>query len=341
MSFRWLPMLLMVWELSPGFARPDGVADDIPVVGRPADLPFSGASGHFAVQTRAEPTALRRDEVITFTIVVRATGPVGHAPDQIDLRKVSSFAAGFYVEDTGERVRRPDDQTWEFVYRLKPRRDNLTEIPALPFVYYDPAIRPTSRGFQIAFTDAIPLTLKPAESYVPAPLLPPEVYRIEDGPDLIAHARVSLAPVPLLMALLLAGPPLACAGWYLAWRSFYRDVASRARQRRSRAARESLKRLRKARRLPLPQRADEVAATLTCYLRERFELSAAEPTPAEAASALAGVGCPADLAEAASRFVASTDAARFAPQVNGVALVDEAVQLIAALEEQTWESLPS
>jgi hypothetical protein len=343
MSLQWLSIALTVVILSPLQVRADDSAasDDIPLVDRPADLPFSGASGSFTVEARAEPTAGRRDEAIVFTVTVRSTGTVHQAPDRLDLRQMPAFADRFYFEDPEQKLRRPDDRTWEFVYRLKVRRDDVTEIPALGFVYYDPAIRPSKRGFQIAFTDAIPLTLRPAESYVPAPLLPPELYRMDGGQELLAHPRSPLLPRSLLITLLLAGPPLVCAGWYGVWRSRHPDAARLTRRRRSRAARESLKRLRNARRLPLPQRADATAAALTGYLHERFELTTAEPTPAEAAAALRQAGCPIDLADGASRFVTHSDAARFAPEADGVTLIDEAVRLIAALEEGTWESLRS
>src|SRR2546421_476716 len=53
--------------------------DDIPLVGRPANLPFSGASGRFEVSARAAPDTLRAGEPLTLTVTVTADGPV-HVP---------------------------------------------------------------------------------------------------------------------------------------------------------------------------------------------------------------------------------------------------------------------
>src|SRR5262245_55379201 len=90
-------------------------ADDVPLLGRPAGLPFSGASGAFEVEARAEPTALRAEQPLTFTVTVRATGTVRRPPRRPDLRKLAAFADRFYVEDPDPRERRPDAKTWEFV----------------------------------------------------------------------------------------------------------------------------------------------------------------------------------------------------------------------------------
>jgi hypothetical protein len=318
--------------------RDEGQAgvDDIPLVGRPADLPFSGASGAFEIEARAEPTRLRLEDTITFTIRVRATAPVRHPPHRPDLRQLRSFAENFFIEEPDEGERHLDGQTIEFVYYLKPRRADVNEVPSMAFVYFNPLIRPASKGFQITFTDAVPLRIRAAEEYAALPAVPEEIYQLATGQDLLSRTRL---PEPLGFvgqALLVAAPPLLCTGWYVSWRVAYPDAARRARRQRSQAAKRSLKLLRASRRLPRSTRAGHVAEALTAYLRERFQLSAAEPTPAEAAATLRRAGCTPTLADAAARFFAACDAARYGPAVDGEALGGDAVRLILDVEAQTW-----
>jgi hypothetical protein len=224
-----------------------------------------------------------------------------------------------------------------FVYRLKPRRADVGKVPGFPFVYFNPDPRLASKPFQVRFTDAIPLKLLPAEEYVPLPPLPDEVYRLATGPGLLDRDRPPSLAGPGMLALL-AGPPLVCAVWYVAWRRRHPDAARLVRRRQSRAARRALRTLRSARRLPPPRRAARAAAALTQYLHERFELAAAEPTPAEAADVLRRAGCEDPLADGAARLVSACDAARFAPAVGVDGLAGEAARLILEVEARTWAS---
>src|SRR5438105_3687249 len=91
-----LTALLLAGALPPcARARQD---EEIPVVGRPADLPFSGASGSFEVSARARPTSLRVGEPLTLTLTVRATAPVRRPPRPIDLKQVPALVSGFHVQ---------------------------------------------------------------------------------------------------------------------------------------------------------------------------------------------------------------------------------------------------
>jgi hypothetical protein len=344
MSYPMLTRCLFLWvilsalPLAPAWAAdPPSEEDDIPLVGRPARWPFSGASGEFAVEAHAEPTALRAGEPITFTVTVRATGPVRHPPRCPDLKQLPEFADNFDIETPDNAERHPDPQTWVFTFRLKPRRADVSEVPGLPFVYYKPSIPHASKAFQTCYTEAVALTLSPAEKYAPLPSLPDEIYFPSARAGLLARDRPPEPPGPVVVSLLIVGPPLLCGAWYAAWRSLYPDAARRTRRRRSRAAEQSLKMLRAACRLPPPQRANCAAEAVTCYLHARFDLTAAEPTPTEAAEALRRVGR-SDLADGFAGLVKACDAARFAPVADGVALTEQAELLILDAEAETWTS---
>jgi hypothetical protein len=341
MSVRCLYLVAFAFFLTSGLARASDAAgeeDEVPVVGRPAGLPFSGASGTFSVEAEAEPTSLRAEKPITYKVIVRAIGPVRRPPRRPDLQQLPAFKDRFYIEVVDPGGRPADSRTWEFIYRLKPRRVDVVEIPALPFVYFNPLIRPAIKGFQISYTDAIPLKIMAPEEYVPLPALSVGVYQLATGPAVFAHHDRLHPPGIATLVLFIVGPPLLCGAYYLVWRIRHPDAGRKIRKRRSRAADESLRQLRNARRLPMPQRASQTADALTRYLHDRFDLAVVDPTPAEAAGAMRRAGCGVSLAVATARVIAACDAVRFAPAADGATLNGEAERLILDVEAETWSS---
>lgn len=313
-------------------------SDAVPVVGRPVDLPFSEASGWFEVQAHAEPTTLQAETPLTFTLTVKAVRPVRRPPQRIDLRQLPDFAEQFYIEDSSEEAARPDDRTWEFAYRLKPRRTEVREIPSLPFVYFNPYLLTASKGFQVLYTDPIPLHVLPHET-VQVPVQGPESAFVLDTSPAVLERQTPWTPPSLgTIAMLLLAPPLGCVVWYFIWRRLYPDAARLASQRRSRAARRALQALRSARRLDAEARAARIAATVTGYLQQRLDLTIAEPTPHEIALLAVQHDFPSSLTEQAIRFFETCDCARFQPEGGtGVSLdelQDSAMKFILAVEAE-------
>ena len=317
--------------------------DDVPVVGRPVDLPFSEASGWFEVHARAEPKTLQAETALTFTVSVRAVRPARRPPQRLDLRQLPDFAEQFYIEDPAEEVSHPDDRTWEFAYRLKPRRAGVTALPSLPFVYFNPYLLTASKGFQVLYTDPIPLHVLKHET-VKLPVQAPEsAFVLATGPEVLERQSPWSPPSIGTCVVLLLVPPFACIAWYLLWRRMYPDAARLASQRRSRAARRALQALHAARRLDTETRATRTTAIVAGYLQQRLDLAIAEPTPREVALLFAQQGCSSALTEQAVRFFEACDSTRFLPIVESAPfpLHDAAVQLILAVEEATCPTLHS
>lgn len=312
-------------------------ADDIPTVGRPADLPFSEASGDFRVSAHAEPRTVEAQRPLTVTLRVRAVAPVRRPPRRIDLRELPAFAGRFRFGEVGGE-RRPDADTWEFVYQILPMRDDVGAVPGIPFAFYNPDIGYPHKGFQVAYTDPIPLTVRPPEIYGSPLSVPPFASAAGDGPDVWQARPQGSAPGPAVSAAALAAPPLLCLAWFVWWRRAYPDAARLARRRRSLAARRALQALRTADRVSGAARAERVAAATAEYLRVRFDAPAAEPTPDEAAACLARAGCAPDLGRRAAEVFRACDAARFGPDRGGAAAdaAEAAARFILAAEEETW-----
>jgi hypothetical protein len=316
----------------------DNAAGDIPVVGRPTEMPFSEASGSFTVTARAEPTAVRVEQPITLTLLVAADGPVYHPPQRIDLRQVPDFNDRFYIANPESEAAPPADaRQWEFVYRLKPRRPDVTEIPGVPFAFYNPAIRPAGKAFQVKYTDAIALQVQSTPLMEPVRRVADGFLRTSRGQAILTRQAPWSPPGAVLVLLLLLVPPLGCGAWYVAWRRLYPDVRRLKERRRSRAARQALSLLDKAERASSERRPALVAGAVAGYLRERTDLAVAEPTPTEAETCLRFAGCSAAAVEQTVSLLHACDAVRFWPPLlaGGAKLPELARTAILTLDADT------
>lgn len=332
----------------------DDDPDAIPLTGRPVDVPFSEASGGFAMQTSVDRTTVQVEDPVVFVVRIKAMAPVRKPPRRLSLSEFSGFAQAFHIEDLAHPAGEvtlalrlvgagadpcwawigglfPQSE-WEFRYRLSPRSTDVKEVPSLPLAFYDPRLQ----RFQRQYADAIPLEVKPRK-VVEVPLaFPEEAFQLVIGPDVLATVRPWSPPGPVSLAFLMGAPPLLCAGWYLIWRRRYPDAARLARARRSRAAQLALDLLRKAPAEPR-QRAQVAGRAVTRYLRLRLDLPCEEPTPRESVEQLIRLGLPETMTAAVGRFYQSCDAARFAPvpPAETPDLTSKAAELILELETET------
>jgi hypothetical protein len=313
--------------------------DDIPVVGRPADLPFSGASGRFFVGAYAQERTVPAEQPIHFSLNVTGVfnEKVVHPPSRIDLREVPLIAQDFYVEDVEPPVQHVEGTLrWRFDYRLKPRNRRVTEIPGVPFVYFDPKILPASKGFQVRYTEPIPIKVGPPLETITELNAPAFFFQFADGPDVLATVQPWRPPSGPILSMLLLAPPLASVGAYAMWRRLYPDSAARTRRRRSLAAQAALRDLEGVGKLGAREAAVVVARTLADYLRDRFDLPGGEPTPAGVVEYLRGRGLSAELADRVGGLSAQCDEGRFSAWPTGEKdLAAQAVELILALEAGT------
>ena len=270
---------------------------------------------------------------------VQALAPVLQAPRRIDLRQLPAFAARFdFLEADDNSERRPNPQTWEFVYRIQPKRDDVAAAPCVPFVFFNPEIQYPRKGFQVAYTDPIPLTVRPHEIYAVPLDAPDNLLNLAAGTGLLAPHQPWAEPGPWAAAFLLFAPPAVCAAWYFAWRRLYPDAAGLARRRRSLAARRALQSLDGIGRLRPDQRAARIAAVIAAYMRGRCDAAAVELSPTEAADCLQGAGCSPALAASAAALFRDCDAARFAREGSRLItdLPASARRFILDVEAETW-----
>jgi hypothetical protein len=318
-----------------------------PIVGRPTYAPFSEGVGSFHPATTAAPTELEAQDPLLFTLRITADGQVWEAPRRPDLRELPSFAERFYIEDVATPDESPSGrQGWEFVYRLKPKNTLVEAIPSFPLVYYQPGVLPPMKGYMTRWAPSIPLKVWPRDQVEKTDLIggkplvspPATIFQFAGGDDVLRRESQGTFPGPLILSLLALTPPLGCVAWFLTWRRLYPDAARLAKQRRSRAARVALRQLHTAGKVPLLRQPERAVTIVTDYLRQRFELPAAEATPSEVATHFQRLGLPAALVEQATQFFQECDAARFRPTPSADwQAVAAAERLILAMEDASWE----
>jgi hypothetical protein len=326
-DFAALAALLIV-----GLGAVRAQSDEPPAAGRPED--FSGLVGTYEIESHASPTEVQVLESLTLTVTITETsskGPPRLAPQHVDLHLFPpSLTRDFYVEAVPDKPR-PDARSREFSYRLKPKSSAVQRIPALKLTYYDPRYG----RYQVAYSRSILITVKssglaqasPPEQSVRAP---EHVYQLVTGPAVLARKEHS--PAWPALTLLLLGPPAVCAAWYVLWKRIRPDDARQARWRRSRAARSALRQLHALR----PASGVEAAALVAEYLRQRLNLTVAEPTPEEAWLSLRRARVSPAVSAKVREFFRACDASRFAPAVqrDGQHLATEAQDIIHAVEAE-------
>jgi len=304
-------------------------AAEAPIAGRPTD--WSGVSGGpYVVTATAEPTALTAEEPLTLIVRI-AVAPGGSAGNlralaRPPLAKQEAFKP-FLVVDLDDRFS-DNPLRREFRYRLRPRRADVTHIPRVKLVYFNPQL-PPGRDYQTTYSGEVPLMVKPRAVAATAGDVPEWIiheWETRDEGRLISpieewrndlFERLGLDPYPwppsrpglLIAATALAGPLLICGVWYAVWHHRHPDAAQLARRRRSRAAAAALRDLRKAR----ADDAGSVRAVVCAYLRARAGLPATASTPAEVDGFLRDSGYPTGRISAVEELLRCCDRARFSP----------------------------
>lgn len=130
----------------------------LPTDGRPAW--FNGAVGRFVFDVTASPTDVAVGDPITLTMRVTDRG---RRPANLDLLqapaldRMPELESGFRVprEQLGGTV---EGASKIFTQTIRATGDTVTEIPALPFSYFDP----TAGRYETSWSTPIPISVRPA-----------------------------------------------------------------------------------------------------------------------------------------------------------------------------------
>src|SRR5262245_52359638 len=118
--------------------------EEPPIAGRPED--FSGLVGPFRISSTAVPTEVYVEDPLPLTVIITAQPDRSFRASQPDRARLRLFCKemkeDFFIEPMSEKDRYLEqEKTWQFVYRLRPKRPAVKSVPGLKLVYYLPARR--------------------------------------------------------------------------------------------------------------------------------------------------------------------------------------------------------
>lgn len=301
-----------------------------PQEGRPAS--FSGAVGSFRVKAEAAPTSVRVGDPIALTLTIDGQGTFAHlAPLAL------SAQAGFekfkvYDQPAADTITDARDKSLvigkKFAYRIRPAEAGITEIPAIEFSFFDPALE----KYATARTEPIPLAVEEGKTLLAEDIVTPKAQEAPRGTKLEATGRgiaadfdrvdalVPHAPfTPWGLPFFLLGvlPPLlyaAGAGALAAHRRLNADPARRRARKAFAGAHARLGAARKALAAGDAAAFYPALAEAACgFVAGRLGLPEHGVTAAEVAARLGAAGAPDALVAETVAFLDRCDAARFSP----------------------------
>jgi hypothetical protein len=315
----------------------------LPEEGRPAW--FSGAVGDFSIRTRATPLEVSVGDPITLSIeIVDRTGDsVGLALLQPPkLEAVEALMADFRIP-AGSLAGEVDGRTKTFNQTIRPISADITEVPAIPFSWFDPE----SREYRTAWSEPIAIVVKPTETMSLSQIVQSGGSPPRPGPAGAANGASSeglLANLPGTSDLLrdeaidldwrvvavVAAPPVLAIGAIVFLRHRRRLLEDEGLARASRARRTALKRLRTG-------DADAIAAAISGYVADRGRMPSPTITRQEVREALESLDAEDALVDEIDRILRSCERSRFAgDRFDGRGLIEQSTACLAKLDRLRW-----
>ncbi|MFH1277541.1 MAG: BatD family protein [Candidatus Eisenbacteria bacterium] len=303
----------------------------LPAGGRPAG--FEGAVGSFRLRAELDKDSVAANEPVTLTVTLEGEGNVQAArlPDPAAPETFKVYDSGSATETSKEDYRVRGKKTYTRVF--VPRYGGDYTIAPIAFTFFDP----DAGGYVTRTAGPFPVRVSGEPPEVEAAQR--EIERREEDlrylkePAGLEWAPRKGVPVPGLLAANAA--PLVLLAGLIAWRK-HRERLHRDRAwARARRAGGVAKRALAAARAHLgDDDSREFAAALgrgvTGYLGDRTNLPVSGMTAREVVASIERLGGDQDSAEAASRFLAACDRARYAPEPMPV---PERERLLAEGEE--------
>lgn len=308
----------------------------VPLQGRPPY--YAGAIGSFQMSARAAPTSLPVGDPVTLILSIQGDAPLDgiSAPRLGGIPEITKRFEITAESPAGEI----QGNTKIFSQTIRPLNENVRELPAIPFAYFNPE----TESYETAWTDPIPLRVRPAERIAVSTtdddgnVAPPAATEIKTTDGLQAnHADVeamvsdqSVRIGPGTYALV-GGLPLLYLAAMVVTRKRQQFRNDDGLRRRTRAAGEARKGLASAK---ANRRLGDVQNALLTYIADRTNEPAGGMTRAEAIERLGKQGVNAHICSRADELLAAMEMSEYAGTA-GIS-VDDAIDrtrgLIGELE---------
>jgi hypothetical protein len=296
----------------------------IPLQGRPPY--FAGAVGRYEISASAVPTEVAVGEPITITLTVTGSGDLDTLQPP-PLADMDELTRDFRVprDPLAGEVR---GNAKQFTQSIRARNDAVDEIPAVPFVYFDPRLE----QFVTAQSDPIPIAVKPAERLAVSQIV--DASRVDPVSQSLTEVTGGILanytkPNELLrqQAFSPGWPTAAALGvppvlFGLTWlvqsrRRRLRDNPSLARRRRAR--RSALSAIGAATGNRDSNAPAAIAAAVCRYVADRCDLPPGGLTRAEVAQLLAQRRVPRTTIDEIDGLLARCENLQYAPSVDAAA----------------------
>jgi hypothetical protein len=329
----------------------------LPEEGRPPY--FAGAVGEFDIATSALPVSAAVGDPITLTMQIHdRTGGRWHA-DRLDLLQAPLLDR---VPTLTEAFRIPPDplagvvegRAKTFTQTIRPRHDRISQIPAIPFAYFDPR----KEQYVTVVSEAIPITITPGSTLAMSEVVESAAAAPRpggtNGTELTEVAGGILANYGLHdgvlashslnpgwgAAAVIAVPPAVFAVVTLISRRARRLRTDVRYARRRGARRRADQRLRTALTLSDREQADAVAAAVAGYIADRRHLPPGALTRLEVIEQLQRAGVDGEVRGGIEALLDDCELQRYGGGAadgragDGPGLVDRARACLARLERE-------
>lgn len=311
---------LVLGGVRPLVATPESEGLEIlplPEEGRPAW--FSGAVGTYDFSVAATPREVSVGDPVTITLSITDRGGDSNALSLLQpprLEAVDELLKGFRIP-AGNLAGTVRGNTKTFTQTIRPIADSVTEVPPLPFSWFDPE----SREYRTIWSEAIPLEVKPTETMSLSavvqggdrPLQPRDrgtasgdettglLVNVPADPRMLVDEAIDL---DWRVAFVVVVPPLLAVSAILILRRRWRFLEDERFARASRARRTALRRLRDG-------DADAVATALAGFVADRGRLPSPTITRQEVREILEQRGAESTLIEETDEILRRCERARF------------------------------
>ena len=318
-----------------------------PLPGEKKPPSFNGLVGQYTISASAAPTKVNVGDPITLTIKIGGSRylksvqwpALESLPEFANNFKIPSEKASPTIEN-GSKI---------FTQTIRAGHDKVTEIPAIPLVYFDAA----KKSYETAKTEPIKLEVSATKILTQADLegmdsapVNKEIEVIKKGlsanyesPDVLINQTFSpiMASIGMPYVFIWASPLVLLLGSGLTKLLISKTPEQIAVKRRRSAATTAIAQLKRIKVSRNIEGFEQLGSALKLFIGNRFDRNAGSLTSNDCYEMIVEKTKDSQLAEQCKDTVATCEAARYAPVEStlDISKIKETIELIRAIEKKS------